>query len=87
MIFETTLPRISHEIKYLLQLSPDTRTGDWYIFENHTMIRVYGFEEELYLLPTFLTPIIYSLEYIRQRITADLFHFVNNNKALNFKLQ
>lgn len=51
------------------------------------MIRVYGFEKEPYLFPTFLTPKIYSLEYIKKRIAADLFHFVNNNKTSNFKLQ
>ena len=56
MIFQTTQPRISQDLKDLLQLSPDTRTGDWYIFENHRMIRVYGFEEQAYFLPAFLTP-------------------------------
>lgn len=32
MIFQSRLPIISLELKNLLQLSPDTRTGDWYLF-------------------------------------------------------
>ena len=51
------------------------------------VIRVYGFEEDPYLLPSFLNPRIYFLEYIRQRVVVDLFHFVYNNKISNFKLQ
>lgn len=51
------------------------------------MIKVYGFEEKPYLLPLFLTPRVYFLEYIKQRILANLFHFVSNNKASNFKFQ
>jgi hypothetical protein len=35
-------PRIFPECKRLLQLSPDKKVGDWYLFENHTNIRVYG---------------------------------------------
>ena len=56
MIFQTIFPRISQELKDLLQLSLDTRTRDWYIFQNHIVIRVYGFEEDPYLLLALLTP-------------------------------
>ena len=35
-----------------------------FLFEDHTMIRVYGLEEEHVLLLAFLTPRIYALEYI-----------------------
>ena len=68
-------------------MSPNVKIGDWYLFEKHTMIIIYGFEEEPYLLPTFLTPRLYSLEYIRRRISVDLFHFVSDNKTSNFKFQ
>ena len=53
MIFQIDMPRISQELKDLLKLSPDTRIGDWYIFKNHIVLRLNGFEEERYLLPTF----------------------------------
>lgn len=43
MIFQTTLLRIYQELKDLLQLSPNVRNGDWYIFEGHTFINIYGF--------------------------------------------
>jgi hypothetical protein len=42
--------RLFPECKKLLQLSQDTKVGDWYIFENHTIIRIYGYEIEPYLL-------------------------------------
>jgi len=37
-------PRVFLECRQLLQLSPNKRVGDWYIFENYKQIRVYGFE-------------------------------------------
>lgn len=47
---------------------------------------VYGLEEELYLLPTFLTRRIYYLDYIRKRLVSNHLHFVIHNKATTFKL-
>ena len=56
------------------------------MFENHTILRVYGVEEEPYLLPTFLTPRIYAIEYFKQRFILDHKHFASNNKSITFKL-
>ena len=54
-----------NELKKLLQLTKEISTSDWYLFENYTLIRVYGFEGEPYNLPVLLTPRIFALEYIR----------------------
>lgn len=80
------MPKISQELKELLQLSPNNRTGDWYIFENHTIIRIYGFEGQPYIFSAFLTPMVYALEFMRERLTYDQLHFVGNNKASTFRL-
>jgi hypothetical protein len=80
-------PRIFSECKILLQLSPDKRVGDWYLFENHTEIRVYGIELQPFLLPRFLTPRIFSLEFIRQRLNFDYVHFVSRKYKSSFKLK
>lgn len=50
------------------------------MFENHIIIRVYGFEEEHFLLATFLTPIIYALEYTMQRLASYYEHFAKYKK-------
>lgn len=57
-------PRIMPDYKSLLQIIPKSSVGDWFIFEGHTLIIIYGFEGEPYLLPTF-TLRIFALEYIR----------------------
>ena len=35
----TTMPK---DLRKFLRLSPEVRIGDWYLFRNHTVIRVYG---------------------------------------------
>ena len=64
-LFGSLLPRVSEELKNIFHLSLETRIADSYLFEKHIVIRVYGFEEEPFLLPTFLKPSISSLEYIK----------------------
>lgn len=86
VLFDSLSPRISIELKTHLQLSLDTRIGYWYLFENHTILRVYGFEEEPFLLPAFLTPNIYALEYIKKRFASDHEHFAKYHKTITFKL-
>jgi hypothetical protein len=61
-------PKLFPECRQMLQLTPDTKVGDWYIFEDHTIIRIYGSEFKPYLLPLFLTLRIFALEYISQMI-------------------
>ena len=50
-----------------LQFAPDKNIGDWFVMEEHKIIRVYGFTHEPYILPAFLTPRIFTLEFVRQK--------------------
>jgi hypothetical protein len=49
------------------------------------MIWVYGFHESPYMLPVFLTPKIFALEFIRQRIIFKIENFINLHRASNIK--
>ena len=44
LIYEETMPRLLPEMKQFLQLSPDTGVGDWFLFEQNTVIRIYGYK-------------------------------------------
>jgi hypothetical protein len=61
--------------------------GDWYLFEYHIEIRIYGAEIQPFLLPIFLTPRIFALEFIREILNSDYIHFVSKNHNINFKLK
>lgn len=66
-------------------MSPQTRVGDWFLFEDHTIIRVYVFKDELFLFPAYSTPRIYALEYIGWRFASDHEHFDQHKKSITFK--
>ena len=51
------------------------------------MPRVYGDEFNPYRFSTFLTPIIFALEVLRQRFNSDFIHFSSKNHATSFKLR
>lgn len=70
------VPRISEDIQKILQLSEHIKTGDWYVFQSFTEIRVYGSEFPPYKLPRYLPMRIFSLEYTRKKIHFDNMHFV-----------
>jgi hypothetical protein len=80
-------PRINDEVQRVMHLSDHTNTGDWYLYQNHTEIRVYGCELAPYKLPKYLPVRIFALEYIRQMINSDDIHFVSlkKNKKLRIK--
>ena len=59
--------------------------GNWFLLEEHTIIRVYGFVHEPYILPTFLTPRVFSLEFIRQKITMENEHLISFKKSSEIK--
>ena len=47
---------------------------------------MYGFTGEPYKLPAFLTPRVFALEFIRQRLCAEEEHFVAFKKSSDVKL-
>ena len=54
LIFGSSMPRIGEDLKLLLQ-NPVEPVGDWFCFEDYTLIRIYGFEGEPFRLPKFTT--------------------------------
>jgi hypothetical protein len=85
LIFGTDLPRVLEEMKISLQPNPENRVGDWMLFTHSTVIWVYGYQEGPYLFPVFLTPRVFSIEFIRQRIISETEHFLKTHKASNLK--
>jgi hypothetical protein len=73
-------PRISVSYQQKLQLHPSLRIGDWFLFNEFTVIRIYGFELEPYQLPIYIPPRLFSLEYCRQRLMIDQLYFVSKKK-------
>jgi len=86
LIHEEKLPRVIEELRSLLQLTKSKAMGDWFFYEEETIIRVYGFLHQPYILPAFLTPRILCLEYAKQKIIYEDFHFENAHKASDLKL-
>ena len=72
-------------MKEMLQLSPSKMIGDWFLTEFETVIRLYGFFHQPYLLPTFLTVMIFSLELIRHRLTVEEEYILIFRKSLGIK--
>ena len=70
-----------------MQLSNQSRTSDWYLYQNHTNIRSYGCELSPYKLPKYLPMRIFSLEYFRQIISSDEIHFIAYKKKTQFKVK
>jgi len=87
MLSDRPKPRINDEVQRILHLSDYSKTGDWYLYQNHTEIRVYGCKLAPYKLPKYLPVRIFSLEYIRQMINSDDIHFLSLNKKQQLKIK
>jgi len=87
LLIGTAEPRISEEIKRIMQMTDQARTGDWYLYQNYTELRVYGCELAPYKLPNFLPRRIFALEYIIQMINADDIKFVAAKKKSQFRIK
>ena len=85
VMFQNRLPRVLPEMEEMLEFSPYIRVGDWFLLKEHTIIKVYGFVHEPYILPTFLTPRILALEFIRHKLIMENEHFLRFRKAYEIK--
>ena len=82
VFFQNKLPRVLPLMKEALQFSPDKKIGDWFLLEEHTIIRAHGFIHEPYNLPYFLTPRVFTLELIKQiKLIVENEHFISFKKA------
>jgi hypothetical protein len=80
-------PRINEEFQRILHLSDLAKTGDWYLYQNHTKIRIYGCELAPYKLPKYLPVRIFALEYIRKMINSDDIHFMSLKKKQQLRIK
>ena len=71
----------------ILQLSKQYKVGDWYLYNNHTEIRIYGCELCPFKLPKYVLMRIFALEYFRQMINSDLFHSYNAKKKAQLRIK
>ena len=85
MLFDGMLPHVLEEMRFLMQSSLEDRVGDWFLNKDSIVLRIYGFTGEPYRLPAFLTPIIFALEFIRQRFHSEEEHFGAFKKYSNIK--
>jgi hypothetical protein len=85
LISNTSLPRVLDDIRSYLQPNPKKRVEDWVLFIHSTVIRFYGWHESPYLFPIFLTPRIFSLEFIRKRNISEAEHFLKLHISSNLK--
>jgi hypothetical protein len=87
MLNNRTKPIINEEVQRILHFSELAKTRDWYLYQNHTKINVYGCELPPYNLPKYLLVRIFSLKYIRQMINYDDIHFVAFKKKKHLKIK
>ena len=80
-------PRINDEVQRFMHLSDNTKTGDWYLYQNHTEIRVFECELAPYKLPKYVPVRIFVLEYIRQIMNSDDIHFVSLKKKQQLRIK
>ena len=80
-------PRLSNEIKKILQLSKQYRIGDWYLYQNHIEIRVYGCELCPFKLSKYVPLRLFALDYFRQMINSDIVHLCNARKKAQLRIK
>ena len=86
IIHDSPSPRVFPEMKHWLQAGKYQCTGDWFLSEDCTEIRVYGAEVAPYRLPVFPVRRVYALEYIWQALKADQLHFFPAKKGCILRL-
>lgn len=79
----TLPPTFLPKAQEFLQLSKDVRCGDWFVFEEHAEIRLYGASVKPYRLPKFVRMRLFSLDFIRQSLNVDQVHFVPMKRVIS----
>ena len=63
-LFQKKFLRVLSQMKEIVQLSLEKRIGYWLLFEQGTVIRLYGLFHQPYMLPAFFTVRVFSLDLI-----------------------
>ena len=79
--FQKRLPRVLPQMREILKFSPKRRIRDRFLSKHDIVIRLYGFVNQPFILLAFLTPRVFSLEMIRQRIIVENENFLNFRKS------
>jgi hypothetical protein len=87
MLSRMPKPQINDEVQRILHLSDNTKTTDWYLYQDYIEIRVYRCELAPYKLHRYLLVRIFSLEYIRQIINSNDIHFVSLKKRHHLRIK
>ena len=85
-IFEANYPRVPQQFENYLHPQTENQIGDWFLYQDYTIIRVYGSEEQPYRLLAFLAPRVFTLEVLRQRLHSDELHFSSKKQTSTFKV-
>jgi len=80
-------PRLTDEMQKILQLSKNYSIGDWYFYQDHTVIRIYGCELAPYRLPKYVPMRLFALEYFRRFGNVDMVQFYSRNKKAQLKIK
>jgi len=87
LLLSSPPPRLTDEMQKILQLSKVYNIGDWYFYQNHTVIRIYGCELAPYRLPRYVPMRLFALEYFKQFGNADMLHFHSKGKKAQLKIK
>ena len=87
MLMSSPPPRLTDDMQRILQLSKAYSIGDWYFYQNHTVIRIYGCDLPPFRLPKYVPMRLFALEYFRQFGNADFVHFHSKNKKVQLKVR
>ena len=61
--------------------------GDWFLYEKHTELRIFGSNLLPYKLPKYLTIRVFALEYLRQVLNYDAINFMASKKKTQFNIK
>lgn len=87
MLLGSPPPKISADIRRFPQLSKQYKVGDWYLYQNHTEIRIYGCELPPYKFPKYLPMRLFALEYYRKMINSNEVHLVKTKKKAQLRIK
>ena len=59
--------------------------GDWFLYEKHTEIRIFGSNLLPYKLPKYMNMIILALKYLRYIFNSDSINFLAARKKTQLK--
>lgn len=87
MLLGSPPPRIISDIRRILQLPRQHKVGDWYLYQNHIEIRIYGCDLGPHKLSKCLSMRLFSLQYYKHIINSYEVHFVKAKNKARLKIK